>query len=155
MGTSNNNRFGLSCQEIRGCPNRGFQVILYQWKGVEVHTETCHPQLLFSRSIIPVRKQQISERNHLTIFHGLCLIQVFHMMVSMRLKLSSKYMLIRKMNLDVSHTMKSYRDTILGHVENSDTSYLLLHMVHCWCECAVDWRETVSTYCSVLLRNDV
>ena len=92
-------------------PTRGRHEIIDQWKGVEVHTETCHPQLLFFRSIIPVRKQQISERNHLTIFHGLCLIQVFHMMVSMRLKLSSKYMLIRKMNLDVSywriHTKKN------------------------------------------------
>ena len=42
------------------------------------------------------------------------------------------------MDIYVSNIEESYKDTILGHLGNSGTSYLLLYIVKCWCACAVD-----------------
>ena len=42
------------------------------------------------------------------------------------------------MNIDVSNIVESYKDTIIGHLGNAGTSYLLPHIVQCWCACAVD-----------------
>ena len=42
------------------------------------------------------------------------------------------------MKLHVSNIEESYKDTIIGHLVNSDISYLLLQIVQCWRECAVN-----------------
>ena len=42
------------------------------------------------------------------------------------------------MKLYVSDIEELYRDTIIGHLINSGTAYLLLRIVECWSACAVD-----------------
>ena len=42
------------------------------------------------------------------------------------------------MKLYVSAIEESNKDTIIGHLENSGTEDLLLHIVQCWHICAVD-----------------
>ena len=55
------------------------------------------------------------------------------------------------MNLYVSNIEEWYKDTIIVHMGNSDTAYLLLHIVQCWCAWAVN-KETQALpmvlYCS-------
>ena len=58
------------------------------------------------------------------------------------------------MNLYVSNIEESYKDTIIVHLGNSGTAYLILHKVQCWRACAVDEKKG-STYGSLLFRNDV
>ena len=41
------------------------------------------------------------------------------------------------MKLYVSYIEEQYKDTIIGHLGNSGTAYLILHRVQCWCACAV------------------
>ena len=58
------------------------------------------------------------------------------------------------MNIYVSEIEVSYKDTILGHLGNSGTSYLLLYIVKCWCACAVDedkWARPMVIYYSVMM----
>ena len=46
---------------------------------------------------------------------------------------------------------ESYKDTIIGHLGNSGTVYLVLQIVQCWRACAVDEDKRVLTmvlYCS-------
>ena len=38
----------------------------------------------------------------------------------------------------MSNIEESYIDTIIGHLVNSGTEYLLLHLVQCWHACAVN-----------------
>ena len=45
---------------------------------------------------------------------------------------------LANMNLYVSVIEKSYKSTIIGHLLNAGTYYLLLHIVHCWSSCAVN-----------------
>ena len=45
---------------------------------------------------------------------------------------------IASMNIYVSDIVESYKDIIIGNLVNSGTSDLLLHILQCWCECAVD-----------------
>ena len=41
------------------------------------------------------------------------------------------------MKLYVFNVEESYKHTIIGHLVSSGTSYLLLHIVHCWRACTV------------------
>ena len=55
------------------------------------------------------------------------------------------------MKLDVSNLEESYKDTIIGHLGNSGTSYILLHIVQCWRAYAVDKEKQslpMIIYCS-------
>ena len=38
---------------------------------------------------------------------------------------------------------ESYKETIIGHLGNSVTAYLLLHIVQCWCVCEVNEENQV------------
>ena len=42
------------------------------------------------------------------------------------------------MKLYVSNIEESYKDTTIGHLGNSGTSYLLLHIVQYWRACVVN-----------------
>ena len=58
------------------------------------------------------------------------------------------------MKLYVSDIEKSYKDTIIGHLVNLGTEYLLLHIVQCWRECAVDEENryiNMVMYCSHMM----
>ena len=55
------------------------------------------------------------------------------------------------MKLYVFAIEESYKDTIIGHLVNSGTSDLLLHILHCWRACAVNeenWDLAMFFYCS-------
>ena len=39
------------------------------------------------------------------------------------------------MNIYVSDIEESYKDTIIGHLGDSETVGALLHIVKCWSEC--------------------
>ena len=55
------------------------------------------------------------------------------------------------MKLYVSDIEKSYKNTVIGHLGNSGTTYLSLHIVQCWSECAVDEENRylhMVMYCS-------
>ena len=41
------------------------------------------------------------------------------------------------MNMYVSNIVESYKDTVIGHLGNTGTSYLLLHIVQCCITCEV------------------
>ena len=45
---------------------------------------------------------------------------------------------LEKMKLYVYDIEESYKDTIIGNLENSGTADLLLHIVQCWRACAVN-----------------
>ena len=45
---------------------------------------------------------------------------------------------LSKMKLYVSVIEESYKVTTFGHLVNSGTAYLLLHIVQCWRACEVD-----------------
>ena len=50
----------------------------------------------------------------------------------------------------MSDIEESYKDTIIGHLGNSGTAYLLLHTVQCWRACAVDeenWNLPMILFC--------
>ena len=50
--------------------------------------------------------------------------------------------------------MESYKDTIIGHLVNTGTAYLLPPIVKCWCSCAVDkykWYIPMVLYCSYIM----
>ena len=52
--------------------------------------------------------------------------------------------------LHVSDIEESYKETIIGHLGNSDTADLLLHIVNCWRACAVNEENhnlTMVMYC--------
>ena len=61
---------------------------------------------------------------------------------------------LENMILYVSDIEESYIDTIIGHLINSGTAHLLLHIVQCWCACAVDEKKR-DIYGSVLTRHDL
>ena len=42
----------------------------------------------------------------------------------------------------MSNIEELYKDTIIGHLVNLGTSYLLLHIVKCWSACAVDEEKS-------------
>ena len=42
------------------------------------------------------------------------------------------------MKLHVANIEESYKYTIIGHLGNSGTAYLLVHVVQCWSEYAID-----------------
>ena len=44
---------------------------------------------------------------------------------------------LSNMKLYVYNILESYRDTIIDNMGNSDIENFLLHMVQCWCACAV------------------
>ena len=50
---------------------------------------------------------------------------------------------MESMKMFVSDIKESYKYTIIGHMENSDGSYLLLHIVQCWRACAVNEEKRV------------
>ena len=55
------------------------------------------------------------------------------------------------MKLYVFDIEESYKDTIIGHLLNSGTADLLLHIVRCWRACAVGEEKQVLSmvlYCS-------
>ena len=59
------------------------------------------------------------------------------------------------MNLYVSNIEESYKDTIICHMGNSGTEYLLLHTVQFWHACAVDeenWSLHMFLYCSHMVN---
>ena len=45
---------------------------------------------------------------------------------------------IANMNIYVSYIVESYKYSIIGHLGNSGTADLLLHILQCWSACAVD-----------------
>ena len=45
---------------------------------------------------------------------------------------------LENMKVHVYDFVESYKYTIISYLGNSDTSYLLLHIVQCWRACAVD-----------------
>ena len=58
------------------------------------------------------------------------------------------------MKLYVSDIVESYKYTIIGHLGNTGTVDLLLHIVQCWCACAVDKGNcdlSIVIYCSGIL----
>ena len=58
------------------------------------------------------------------------------------------------MTLYVSDIEVSYKDTIIGHLVNSGTSDLLLHVVQCWRAYAADEEKqalTMVMYCSGMI----
>ena len=61
---------------------------------------------------------------------------------------------LENMNIYVSNFVDLYKDTIIFHLENTDTSYLLLHTVDYWSEFEVN-RENkdlpMVMYCSVTM----
>ena len=64
---------------------------------------------------------------------------------------------IESMKLYVSDIEESYKYTIIGHLGNLATEYLLLHIVQCTILAGMCswWRETESTYGYLLFINDV
>ena len=61
---------------------------------------------------------------------------------------------IENMNIHVSNILESYKDRIIGHLINADTSDLLIHIVQCWCACAADrdyWYLPIVIYCSGMM----
>ena len=58
------------------------------------------------------------------------------------------------MKLYVSDIEESYKDKIIGNMENSGTLDLLLHIIQCWRECEVNeeiWYLTMLLYCSHMM----
>ena len=54
----------------------------------------------------------------------------------------------------VSRIAESYKDTTIAYLVKSVTSDLLLHILRCWCACAVDEENRalpVVLYCSDLM----
>ena len=58
------------------------------------------------------------------------------------------------MKLYAPNIEESYKDTIIGRMVNSVAADLLLHIVQCWCACAVNeeiqiyiWFYNVHTWC--------
>ena len=45
---------------------------------------------------------------------------------------------LENMNIYVSYIVESYKYSIIGHLGNSSTADLLLHILHCSSACAVD-----------------
>ena len=45
------------------------------------------------------------------------------------------------MKIYVSDMEELYKDTIIGHLGNSGTSDILVHIVHCWRSYAVDTEK--------------
>ena len=45
---------------------------------------------------------------------------------------------MKNMNIYVSDSLELYKDTFIGHLENTVAVYLLLHLVQCWYEFDVD-----------------
>ena len=61
---------------------------------------------------------------------------------------------LANMKFYVSDIVEYYEDSIIGHLGNSGTAYLLLHILQCWLECAVyedDWYIPMVLYCSVIM----
>ena len=59
------------------------------------------------------------------------------------------------MNIYVPDIEESYNDTIMFHLRNSGTAYLLLHIVQWWCEYVVDDEKRdlpMATYCSRMMN---
>ena len=57
---------------------------------------------------------------------------------------------MENMKLYVSDIVYSYKDTIVGNLVNSGTSYLLLHIVYSWRSWEVDkynWYLPMVMYC--------
>ena len=61
---------------------------------------------------------------------------------------------LENMKLYVSDIEESYKDTIIGHLGNSGTEDLLLHVEKCWRSCAIN-EENISSpmvlYCSHMM----
>ena len=58
------------------------------------------------------------------------------------------------MKVYVFDNEESYKCKIIGHLGNSVTAYVLLHIVQCWHECAVieeDQAIPVVMYCSHMM----
>ena len=58
------------------------------------------------------------------------------------------------MKLYVFDILKSYKDTVIGNIGNSGTTYLLLHIVQFFHECAVDEENLylhMVIYCSHMM----
>ena len=50
--------------------------------------------------------------------------------------------------------IESYKDTIIGNLVNTCTSYFFLHVEHYWCVCAFDkdnWYLSMVLYCSEIM----
>ena len=61
---------------------------------------------------------------------------------------------LSNMKLYVSDIEESYKDTTIGNMENSGTSYLLLHIVQCWRTCAANEENQalpMVLYCSHIM----
>ena len=58
------------------------------------------------------------------------------------------------MKLYVSDIEELYKETIIVNPGKSDTAYLLLHIVQCWCACAANEENRalpIYLYCSQIM----